>query len=101
MNSLEESVGGNDRDCPCEMSFPYIYVCARMLVKRMRVCVRACVCVYVCVYESEKYRRRNKNRCKGGEKRNMHMYGWINGDGWDTRGLWAPVLILKHTGICT
>lgn len=49
MNSLEESVGGNDRDCPCEMSFPHIYVCARMLVKRMR----AWVCVFMKVKNTE------------------------------------------------
>jgi len=33
MYSLEEAVGGNDRDCPCVTSFPCTYVCV-------------CVCVW-------------------------------------------------------
>ena len=45
MYSLEESVGGNDRDWPCETSFPCMCVCVtEILCVCVRVCVRVCVC---------------------------------------------------------
>lgn len=50
MYSLEESVGGNDRDCPCETSFPCTRVC--VLVKDG---------VFVCMYGTGKTEGKMEN----------------------------------------
>ncbi len=53
MYSLEEFVGGNDRDCPCETSFPCTCVC---------VCVheRLGVCALICKWENRGEKQRER-----------------------------------------